>query len=271
MKTLLYLSSYLSYMKLLRDKKKLTKFLILYHSALDEPNKLADIAEELDMTQQGVSNYMKEMEGEGLIDTSSKGYHPTTFGIEMVRDVLSELSVFVNEASQGIDFISKCTAIAEEPISEGDSVGLYMKEGFLHASLSKSSSMGEALNDAEVGEPLQVGALKGITEMELGRIYLLPLDEEFNSESKKIEKKLDPIEYDKVAVSGELQYGLSRMLNLEPDILFAPLESSVEAAEKGLDVLFLISPGECDRITDKIKSRNKKRDDEYRIKYEVIS
>ncbi len=255
-------------MKLLRDKKKLTKFLILYHSALDEPNTLSDIAEELDMTQQGVSNYVKEMQEEGLIDTSSKGYHPTSSGVEMVRDVLSELSVFVNEASQGIDLISKCTAIADEPVSKGDSVGLFMKDGFLHASLSESSSMGEALNDADVGEPVQVGALKGITEMEIGRIYLLSVGDEFKR--KKIEKELEPIEYDKVAVSGEQQYGLGRMLGLEPDILFAPLESSLEAAEKGLDVLFIVSSDALERITDKIRSRNKKRDDEYRIEYEII-
>ncbi|MFW6142522.1 MAG: hypothetical protein ACOC53_08195 [Candidatus Saliniplasma sp.] len=255
-------------MKLLRDKKKLTKFLILYHSALDEPNTLADIAEELDMTQQGVSNYMKEMSEEGLIDASSKGYHPTSSGIELVRDVLSELSVFVSEASQDIDLISKCTAIADEPISEGDDVGLFMKDGFLHASLSESSSMGQALNDADIGEPVQVGALKGITEMDIGRIYLLPVREEF--ESKKIEKELDSIGYDKVAVSGELQYGLGRVLGLDPDIMFAPLESSIEAAEKGLDVLFIISTDELDRITDKIRSRNKKRDGEYKIGYELV-
>jgi len=255
-------------MKLLRDKKKITKFLILYHSALDEPNTLSDIAEELDMTQQGVSNYVKEMQEEGLIDTSSKGYHPTSSGVEMVRDVLSELSVFVNEASQGIDLISKCTAIADERVSKGDSVGLFMKDGFLHASLSESSSMGEALNDAEVGEPVQVGALKGITEMEVGRIYLLSVGDEF--EDKRIEKELGSVEYDKVAVSGEQQYGLGRMLGLEPDILFAPLESSMEAAEKGLDVLFIVSSDELERITDKIRSRNKKRDEEYRIEYQVI-
>ncbi len=255
-------------MKLLRDKKKLTKFLILYHSALDEPNTLSDIAKELDMTQQGVSNYVKEMEDEGLIDTSSKGYHPTSSGIELVRDVLSELSVFVSEASQGIDLISKCTAIADERVSEGDPVGLFMKDGFLHASLSESSSMGEALNDADVGEPVQVGALKGITEMEVGRIYLLSVGDEF--EDKRIEKELESIEYDKVAVSGELQYGLGRTLGLDMDIMFAPLESSMEAAEKGLDVLFIVSTDELDRITDKIRSRNKKRDEEYRIEYEVI-
>ncbi len=128
--------------------------------------------------------------------------------------------------------------------------------------------MGEALNDADVGEPVQVGALKGITEMEIGRIYLLSVGDEFKR--KMIEKELASVEYDKVAVSGELQYGLGRTLGLDPDILFAPLESSMEAAEKGLDVLFIVSTDELDRITDKIRSRNKKRDEEYRIEYEVF-
>ncbi len=252
----------------------MTKFLILYKSAVDQPTKLAEISDDLEMSEQGVSNYVSELEENDLLDRSRNSYHPTSQGMELVREVISNLGSFLEEASDEINFISTCTAIASEKIEEGEKIGLYMKDGFLYASLRDSSSVGTALSSAEEGEPLKVGGLQGITEMELGKIYLLQCDLEGGAqeEAEVLEKKIkgEALKYDKLAIMGELQYGLCNMIGLEPDIKFAPIESTINSAEKGLDVLLLLSKSDMDQVLEEINRRNRDFDEEYKIDYSVL-
>ena len=259
-------------MKILRDKRSLTRFLVLYLSAVEKPNKLSDLSESLDMSEQGVSNYLSDMEKEELIDTSGHRYHPTSKGMEYVRDVIQEISTFLDEASEKIEFISRCTAIADEHIEEGDEVGLFMKDGFLHAAKKESTSMGTALMEAKNGEPVLVGGLRGITELNIGTLYILCADigEQVDTTLSELKEKIKDIDYDKVAVMDEKEYGLANTLDIEPDIKFAPLESSLHAADKGLNVLFMVDEDQIENIVEKIKARNRNRDEEYKIRFEVL-
>lgn len=258
-------------MKLLREKSKMTKFLLLYKSAVERPSRLADLSSELDMSEQAVSNYFSKMEEEGLIDRSKSSYRPTSEGMELVREVVSDLGSFLDEASERINFISTCTAIASENIKEGERVGLNMEDGFLHASLEESTSIGTALNSANEGEPLRVGGLQGITQMDLGKIHLIEtdLDDDAEEKAKKLKSNIRSIDYDRLAIKGEMQYGLCNMIGREPDIQFAPIDSSINAAEKGLDVLMMLSRKDLDEVLEKIKERNKGLDENYSIDYTV--
>ncbi len=259
-------------MEVLRDKSKMTRFLVLYKSAVEKPNRLADLASELDMSEQAVSNYISKMEDEGLIDRSGSFYRPTSEGMELVREIVSKLGSFLDEASDKINFISTCTAIASENIKEGDRVGLEMKRGFLHASLEESKSMGTALNDAEAGQPLRVGGLQGITEMDLGELFLLEsdIDGDVEEKAKDLHSKIESMDYDKLAIMGETQYGLCNMIGIEPDIQFAPVDSAINSVEKGLDVLLMLSKNDLDEVLEKLKGRNRGLDEEYRIDYTVV-
>ncbi len=259
-------------MKVLRDKKTLTKFLILYKAAVEEPGKLADISEDLDMSEQAASNYISEMEEEELIDRSGGVYHPTSEGMEFVREILAKVGSFLDEANSEISFISTCTAVASEDISEGDEVGLFMEDGLLHASLEGSSSMGKALHDSETGEPIRVGGLHGITEMDVGKLYLLKTDDKEAKEGnlEDLKEKVNRIDHDRIAVMGEKQYGLCNMLDIEPDIIFAPVQGAINAAEKGLDVLFMLSEKDTDRVLERLSKRNRGLDEEYSIDHEIL-
>ncbi|MBS3781173.1 MAG: MarR family transcriptional regulator [Candidatus Thermoplasmatota archaeon] len=259
-------------MKVLRDKSKMTKFLVLYKSAVERPSRLADLASELDMSEQAVSNYISKMEEEGLIDRSGSFYRPTSEGMELVREVVSKLGSFLDEASDKINFISTCTAIASENIREGEKVGLQMENGFLRASLEESASMGTALNSVEKGQPLRVGGLQGITEMNLGELYLLEedIDGDAREKAEALQSQISSIEYDKLAIMGEMEYGLCNIISLKPDIQFAPVDSAINAAEKGLDVLLMLSKNDLDEVLEKLNDRNRELEEEYKIDYTVL-
>ncbi len=260
-------------MKALREKKTLTKFLILYKTAVEEPSKLADISEGLDMSDQATSNYVSEMEEENLIDRSGRIYHPTSKGMEFVREMLSKLGSFLEEANSEINFISNCTALASEDIKEGEKVGLFMEDGLLHASLRGSSSMGTALHDCKAGEPLRVGGLHGITDMQVGDIYMLKTDLDRKTKEKEglepLKEKIEEIEHHKIAVMGEREYGICNMLDIEPGIIFAPIEGAINAAEKGLDVLLMLSEKDMDKVLEKLAKRNRDFDEVYSIDYKI--
>ncbi len=261
-------------MKDLRDKSMMTKFLILYKSAVDQPTKLAEISDDLEMSEQAVSNYISELEENDLLDRSRSSYHPTSQGMELVRDIISDLGSFLDEASENINFISTCTAIASENIEEGERIGLYMEDGFLHASMRESTSMGTAISNAEEGEPVKVGGLQGITEIELGEVHLVrsDLDDDAKERADLLQDKIEKegLEYDKIAIMDELQYGLCNIIGLKPDLKFAPVESTINAAEKGLDVLLLLSRSDMDEVLEKLNTRNRDLDEEYRIDYSVL-
>ncbi len=255
-------------MKLLRDKKQLTRFLILYQSAVYRPTRLADIAHELEMTEQGVHNYISEMESQGLIEVSTRGYNPTHEGMELVREVLSELMDFLEDASKKIDLIADCTAIALDDISKGDQVGLFMDNGFLHASHESSHSTGTALTDAKKGGPVKVGALKGIIDMEVGMVYIQIISESHRPE--EIKQKYQKIDYDRLAVIGELEYGIATSSGLKPDIIFSPIESTINAVERGLNVLLLINEDRLETVIERIRQQNRTREGDYRIQHKII-
>ncbi len=259
-------------MKVLRDKSKMTRFLILYEAAVERPNRLADLSSKLDMSEQAVSNYVSKMEEEGLIDRSKSSYRPTSKGMELVREIVSDLGNFLDEASESINFISTCTAVASENINEGDRVGLKMEKGFLHASLEESASMGTALNSVGEGEPLRVGGLEGITEMELGEIFLIEtdIDGDIVEKAENIRSKIKSIDHDRLAIKGEMQYGICNIIDIEPDIKFAPVSSSINAAEKGLDILMMLSKKDLDEVLEKINERNRGLDEDYKIDYTVV-
>ncbi len=250
----------------------MTRFLILYRAVLERPGKLSDLADPLGMTEQGVSNYISEMEENGLLDTSGKKYHPTPKGMELVREVIAKLNTFIDEASQHMDLIKQCTSIADGPITKGDKVGLYMKNGFLRADTSDRTSLGTALTSADKGEPLLVGNLQGITEMEVGNITLVKtgIEGSLNDSKNKLKQKFQSIDYDVLAVTGEAQYGLAVSIGLEPNIIFAPLDASINAAERGLNVILLISDHEAEAMIDRLQSLNREREEEFSIEYEVI-
>lgn len=253
-------------------KRDLTKFFILYQITTEKPNRLIDIASKLDMTEQGVSNYIKEMRKEGLIETDKK-YSLSYEGIKLIRDVIKEMNEFLDQASKKIDFISSCIAIADENIEKGEEVKLYMKKGLLYASVSKSNSQGISSSSVKKGYPVEIKDLKGITEMELGKviIYKISSKKDIEKESSKLKKTLKEKKYDKIAILGELGYGVLNILEKDPDIIFSPISSTINAAQKGLDVFLLVKKEEVSKVTKYIEKENKSLNKKYQINYEIIN
>ncbi|UCE37917.1 MAG: winged helix-turn-helix transcriptional regulator [Thermoplasmata archaeon] len=261
-------------MKILRDLRLSTELLILLEVIKNPHIKLKTIAEKLDITVQGASEYLRRMKKNGFIQDIGREYRATKKGIEFLHTNFSELKEFVDLKISELNIIDVCAAIAKTPIKKGDEVGLYMENGILVAYADKKSqSKGTALSNAEIGEDVAIKDLDGMVALSPGKMHIvkLPSIREGGSSSvstewvKKLHRERNP---HKLGVVGMVSQAVVRKANLVPDFEFAPLLCAVEAVERGLSVMLFASSDQIHNVVSTIENINSTIED--KIDYEIL-
>jgi len=226
-------------MEILRDKGKITKMLILLQ-ILKGKKKLKEIAGEINITVQGVSEYLKILEEEGYVREG----RITPSGWEFLNAAIEELGDFVHEANKIMERKKVIEAIAGERIEKGDKVGLFMEGGYLHAYKRESSSWGFAINSADTGENVGVKNLRGILDINLGEIEVFAMPPIEDGGSKLVDKaRLKEIiknDNKKVGVCGVVAY-LSLKDICKIDFEFSAANAAIDAAYRGISTLLFVS------------------------------
>ena len=222
---------------LIRDKSRITRMLILL-SILRGKKKLKEIAEDIGITIQGVSEYVRTMESEALL----KDGEVSMEGLKFISQAIEEMGEFLAEASRLIRKMQVVEAIADEDINEGTRVGLVMKDGYVHAHMREEESMGIAINSAKRGEDVAVSNLTGVLEIDYGKInvYALPASEEGGIKKVPKEKiKRIVSEEAKVGVCGAVAYLALRDLRI--DFEFSAVNAAIDAYYRGISTNLFVS------------------------------
>jgi putative transcriptional regulator len=236
--------------------------------------KLKDLAEKLDITVQGVSEYLKLMIQDNLVIKINGDYRITQIGVEFLHKNMSELKSYIDNSIKDLDIINACTAVAGEDLKKDERVGLVMEKGTLIAKKAKrSKSSGMILYSAKAGEEVAIVDLDGIVDFKYGEITILELPSILNGGTrplnlKKIEKLIKKIKYDKIVVADIIGKNLFRKLKITPDIEFSAVPATIEAAQKGLNVL-LTTPSDMLASTILIIEKNNSKS-KNKIKYSII-
>jgi len=247
-------------MKLLRDKRESTKLLLLFELTTGRYRAFKPLAEKFDITIQAISDYFKIMTEAGLVHKIDGVYKPTPQGVEFLHNNFTELRDFVDVGIEKLTIISKTSAIAGNRICEGEPVGLFMEAGTLTAySNRRSSSTGTAAGSAEKGQEIGISNLDGIVKLKPGKIIIFKLPGMDSGGSsavniKNLKSKLVQLEPAKIAIMGTIAEVIVRKLKVQDYIKFAVVESALEAAQLGLDVVILTS----DEYISEIKSEFEK-------------
>jgi len=256
-------------MKILRDLRQVTKLLILLEVAKNPSTKLKTIAERLDMTVQGVSEYIQRMREEGLIQTLG-GYRPTVRGVQFLQGNIQELKRFVEESWKRTMIITSCTALAMTKITRGQRVGLFMNNGILCAySGRRSSSTGVADVDARPGDIVSIRDLEGIVELTPGKIRVIEISgrslaknpQGYLADVRKLIRGIDAL----VIVHGLEAQVVAERLNLKIDARFGSIEAAIDACRRGVDVLFLCSEGLTEDLLNRVKEENSLREEKIQV------
>ena len=235
-------------MKVFKKKGELTRFQILAEIARQEPHlRQKDIAEKLGITVQAVSENIKSLADEGLVETG-KGhvhYKITKRGIERVRREAVNLRKYSDQVLNTMNaYKSIWPAIAREQFKSGDEVWLEMEDGILYATTNETSASAEVLNDAGKDEDVALIKLSGIIELEPGYVIIikLPTINQGGSRATDLEKikrvyqdKIEKI--DRIGIMGTVSRVVTKKLDIQADFEFATPEATVAAAKRGLNVL----------------------------------
>lgn len=255
----------------LRDLRRNTELLILAELLLSQSAKQKDIAENLGITVQAVSQYLASMRREGLIRERGGGMMPTRKGMQLAQEHFNSLKREVDGILRKIAVIDSCVAIAGKKIRKGESVGLVMEDGMLMAYPGKeASSTGESIEDADEGDDVLVSQLEGIVDLELGRLLIVeaPSEESGGSKGASFERVRDKIDEFSpgLLVAGDAT-GAALLMKTSGEFftIHAPVESSMSALSKGVDVVFCGTRDSVDQILAAVSDL--KRESSYDIKW----
>jgi len=257
----------------LRDLKMNTELLILVEIVESPSHKLKDIAGRLGITVQAVSQYISAMRKEGLISENRGKLRPTRDGMRLLQEHFSKLKDDVDSVLRRIRVIDSCVAIAGKRIAKGDRVGLIMEDGTLMAMPNqKSSSTGRATEDADEGDDLLVDGLEGIVDMELGKLLVIEAPSETKGGSKTadiagVRQRLDSMSAGLIAAGDVVGAALLSKATEELVAVHAPIESSMSALSKGVDVVYCGTRESIDQMLDAVATLGK--DTGYEIRWKL--
>jgi putative transcriptional regulator len=235
-------------MKVFKKKGELTKFQILAEIAKGQPHlRQKDIADQLDITVQAVSENLKTLVDEGWVETSSgqARYKITKRGIEKVKTGANDLRKYADQVIDTMNtYKSVWPAIARENLKKGELVWLKMEEGTLYAGKEKSPAHAEVLQDVEKGEDVALVSLGGTIELEPGFVVIikLPTINQGGTHACDLEhvqellKKYDD-RIQRVGIMGTVSRSMVDKLDIKPDFEFATPQAAVAAANRGVNVM----------------------------------
>jgi putative transcriptional regulator len=231
---------------ILRSKRETTRFQVLVEVAEHQPSiRQQEIAEKLGVTPQAISEYVRELADDGLINTEGRGrYYVTHKGVEWVLNNAEVLETYARHVRRDIIHqVATWTAIADADLRTGESVGVYMKDGWLYAGHQPQTAMGMVIADTNIGMDVGVARLAGIIDHTEGRIDVakVPRIERGGSKMISSEKLLPLVKKSNIIGAVGLESYLAlKNSNINPDMFFGAREGVIEAAFHGMHCLILI-------------------------------
>jgi putative transcriptional regulator len=261
-------------MRILRDLRLSTKVLILYEMVKEQGIGQRELAAILEVTPQAVSDYLKHMEEEGLVEREGRSTRPTMSGFQFLQEHLQELGDFTFQAMRDVNVINSCAAIAGEDLEDGDPVVLELVDGTLVARKGKwGPSTGVASRAAKKGEDLAILKLEGMLEHRPGRVTVVSLPTAIEGGTSTVERvglreRVRSTPHSAVAVLDPVGIRAAAIAKASVDIRFGPDRAVVDAALRGLDVLVLGGRDQVGEVLEAIEAHNRR--SEIRIDHSVV-
>jgi putative transcriptional regulator len=235
-------------MKVLKKRGEITRFQILAEIARGDPHlRQKDIADKLGITIQAVSDNIKSLSDEGLVETGRghSRYKITKRGIDKVKKEALNLRKYADQVLDTMNtYKSVWPALAREDLQAGEMVWLRMDDGTLYAGKEKSTAHAEVLHHALKGEDVALRSLGGTIELEPGSVVIvkLPTINQGGSKMTDLDKVIkiyreNEIKFDRVGIMGTVSRAVVDKVGIRPDFEFATPQATVAASRRGLDVL----------------------------------
>ena len=253
----------------LDNKRAATRFRILVEIAERQPAvSQGEIAGEVGVTSQAVSEYIRALVDDGLVEKEGRSrYRVTKEGVDWLFSAASDVRRFADHVTESVlGAMGEDAAIATDELEEGDPVSLSIEDGLLHASPgTEGPATGIATTDAAAGTDVGVTSFEGVIDLEPGSVtvWQVPPVRAGGSRSADDEAITDGCaDADLVLAAGIEAVVTLRDADVEPAVTFAVGEVAASAAERGLEVAVVATVDVVGRITDTLRDAD--------VAYEVL-
>ncbi|NGM69769.1 winged helix-turn-helix transcriptional regulator [Natronolimnobius sp. AArcel1] len=253
----------------LDNKRAATRFRILVQIAERQPAvSQGEIAEEVGVTSQAVSEYIRELVDDGLVEKEGRSrYRVTREGVDWLFRAADDVRRFADHVTGDVlGAMSEDAAIATDKIEEGDTVSLFLENGLLHAEPGdEGPATGIATTDATAGTDIGVTSFEGVMELEPGSVTVVQVPSVRTGGSRALDEETvtDACDAaDRVVATGIEAVVACRHADVEPAVTFAVGEVAADAAEHGLEITVVATTDAVGRVTDALRDAD--------VSYEVL-
>ncbi|WP_247731517.1 winged helix-turn-helix transcriptional regulator [Halovivax limisalsi] len=253
----------------LDNKRVATRLRILVEIAERQPAvSQGEIAEEVGVTSQAVSEYIRELVDEGFVEKEARSrYRVTNEGVDWLFRAADDVRRFADHVTEDVlGTMGEDAAIATESVSEGDPVSLSVEDGLLTASPgTEGSATGIASTDADAGTDVGVTNFEGVIDLDPGTVTVVQVPPVRAGGSRAVDDETVASiveDADRVVASGVEAVVVLRELGVAPAVTVAAGEVAVAATERGLDVAVVATTGAVGRVTDSLRDGD--------VSYEVL-
>jgi putative transcriptional regulator len=247
----------------LENKRAATRFRILVEIAERQPAvSQGEIAAEVGVTSQAVSEYIRELVEDGLVEKEGRSrYRVTNEGVDWLFQAATDARRFVDHVTDDVlGNVQEDAYVAAEAVESGETVTLFMEDGLLHARPggegdATETATGTATTDAEAGGVVGVTGFEGVIDLEPGHVTVLQVpsirtEEDLDGDAVATECADAAI----VTAAGVEAVATLRAADVEPTTYFAPGEVAADAASRGLDAVVVVAtPDTVGRVTDPLR------------------
>lgn len=253
----------------LDNKRAATRFRILVQIAERQPAvSQGEIAADVGVTSQAVSEYIRDLVDDGLVEKEGRSrYRVTNEGVDWLFTTADDVRRFADHVTGDVlDAMSEAAYIATDDIEEGETVTLFVRDGLLHAeSGDDGPATGVATTDAEAGTDVGVTSFEGVMELDPGSVTVLQVPAVRTGGSRAIADDFITETCDGadlVVATGVEAVVACRQAGTEPAVNFAGGEVAADAAERGLEVVAVVTIDSVGRVTDALRDAG--------VAYEVL-
>lgn len=246
--------------EVLDDKREATRYRILVEIADRQPAvSQGEIAEEVGVTSQAVSEYIRDLVDDGLVLKDGRSrYQVTNEGVDWLLGHTTDIRRFADRVAEDVlGGVQEDAAIATAPIESGQDVTLEMRDGLLHASPGdEGPATGTATTDALAGHEVGVSGFEGVIEFSPGTVsvYQVPPVRTGGSETVDGESLTEACaDADLLLATGVEAIVAFDRIDRTPDGTFAVGSVAARAAERGVDVTVVATADEVGRVTDPLR------------------
>jgi putative transcriptional regulator len=253
----------------LRDKGESTEFQILLEVLRSQPHvKQKDVADAVGITVQAVNKHFRKLAKEGFlkVGTERADYRLTPKATEKLDDYLKSLSSYTAKVKSDLKIERLLPALATQHVKEGETVGIVMKEGVLHAvrpDHPEAEATGVAVQVAEAGEDVGLREVCGKVKTRQGKVVMVRLPSITEGGSRavdlaKVKKLYEEFCPDRIGVIGVVGRAVLNKLGLRADLDFGITRATALAAERGLNIFVLVVGRMVNRVIEEIDTTNVK-------------